>query len=137
MMLLSMRVSLLSCLLLWISAVTATLAKSPSLLPKHKPKLASAPRIRNDKGDVFQKNAPSNNNSYNKSEAAWVSGIKNSLASAMAAASSKIILAPFDTIKTLQQHSRCSVSGNPLTLMQAAQTIVQRPRGFLELYVSH
>ena len=70
-------------------------------------------------------------------EAAWLSGVKNSLASALAAASSKIILAPFDTIKTLQQHSRSSLSNNPLTLVEATRVLLKRPRGFLELYVSN
>ena len=37
-------------------------------------------------------------------EKAWIDGAKNSLASALAAAFSKTILAPFDTIKTLQQY---------------------------------
>jgi hypothetical protein len=46
-----------------------------------------------------------------------------------------LILAPFDTIKTLQQHSR-NVGSSSLTLMQAAQVIMKRPKGFLEFYVS-
>eukprot|EP00980_Cylindrotheca_fusiformis_P006984 scaffold1469_cov119-Cylindrotheca_fusiformis.AAC.28 len=67
-------------------------------------------------------------------EAAWVSGMKNSVASILAAASSKIILAPFDTIKTLQQYSRTSAATAPLTLVEAAQVLLKRPRGVLELY---
>jgi hypothetical protein len=73
-------------------------------------------------------------NHHHRSEAAWVSGVKNALASALAAACSKIILAPFDTIKTMQQHSRTSVA--PLTLVQATQEILKRPKGIMELYVS-
>jgi hypothetical protein len=44
-------------------------------------------------------------------------------------------LAPFDTIKTIQQAALNS--GNaPLTLSKAAQEILKRPKGFLEFYVS-
>jgi hypothetical protein len=68
-------------------------------------------------------------------EAAWISGVKNSLASALAAGCSKLLLAPFDTIKTLQQHSR-SAGSAPLSLIEAAHVIMKRPRGFLEFYVS-
>jgi hypothetical protein len=69
-------------------------------------------------------------------DSAWVGGMKNSLASALAAGCSKIILAPLDTIKTLQQHSRSSVSADPLSMIGAAKVILSRPKGFWELYVS-
>jgi hypothetical protein len=36
----------------------------------------------------------------------------------------------------LQQHSR-TTGAAPLTLVQAAQAIMKRPRGFLEFYVSY
>jgi hypothetical protein len=116
---------LLSLFLLIINATTAE-AKIPSLIPSNKPHIDAPRRIRDQKFAAV----PS------QSEAAWVSGMKNSLASVMAAASSKIILAPFDTIKTLQQYSRSSVSANPLTLIEASQVLLKRPRGVLELYVS-
>ena len=67
----------------------------------------------------------------------WVSGVKNSLASALAAGCSKLLLAPFDTIKVIQQHSQSYAAANPLTLVQAALAILQRPWGVLELYVSY
>lgn len=67
-------------------------------------------------------------------EAAWKSGVKNSLASALAAASSKLLLAPLDTIKTLQQSQRATGQAS-LSVVQAARAILQRPKGFLELYV--
>ncbi len=67
-------------------------------------------------------------------EAAWQSGIKNSFASALAAASSKLLLAPLDTIKTLQQSQRASGQAT-LTLIQTAKEIMKRPKGILELYV--
>ena len=77
-----------------------------------------------------------NNNSKNHREAAWVSGLKNFIASGMAAACSKLILAPFDTIKTIQQHSRTSASAaTALSFRQAAKVIMSRPNGFLEFYV--
>ena len=68
-------------------------------------------------------------------EAPWVSGFKNSLASGLAAGCSKLLLAPFDTIKTLQQASMASATTS-LTLSQATREILKRPKGFLELYVS-
>jgi hypothetical protein len=68
--------------------------------------------------------------------------MKNSVASALAAGCSKLILAPFDTIKTLQQHSRSASTATAtaaatsgLTLLQAAKTIAGRPKGILEFYV--
>ncbi|CAB9508526.1 Putative mitochondrial carrier protein PET8 [Seminavis robusta] len=66
--------------------------------------------------------------------AAWVDGLKNSMASALAAAFSKIILAPFDTIKTLQQYHQTSPDVASLTLTQAARQIMQRPGGFSNFY---
>ena len=108
----------------------ATYAKSPSLIPPKKQQQylgRSVPNVSVVRGGE---------KSRIHVEKAWVSGIKNSLASALAAGCSKLILAPFDTIKTLQQHSRSSASANPLTMIQAAQVILQRPKGFLELYVS-
>ncbi len=83
-----------------------------------------------------------NNNSHRKSmlnvrggdqNAVW-EGLKNSMASAMAAASSKTLLAPFDTIKTIQQQEMNG--GSPLSFAQAVRQISSRPKGFLELYVS-
>ena len=69
-------------------------------------------------------------------EGAWVEGAKNSLASALAAAFSKTILAPFDTIKTLQQYYQTSPNMPSLTLVEAAKIILERPGGFLNFYVS-
>jgi hypothetical protein len=155
------KYSLLSCgfLLLALSCLSSTsiivLAKSPSLLPPTKrrrpgrlPPPTTTPRIQpNDTKNVFQNNSSSNNN-HKTSEAAWVSGGKNFLASALAAACSKLMLAPFDTIKTLQQHSIMATSvgttataaaaatTTPLSLVQTAQSILSRPKGVLELYVS-
>lgn len=73
-------------------------------------------------------------------EAAWMSGLKNSLASALAAASSKLLLAPLDTIKTLQQCHHVAASPGAtgkasLSLVQAAKMILERPKGIVELYV--
>ncbi|KAG7372400.1 mitochondrial carrier protein [Nitzschia inconspicua] len=104
-------------------------ASSTTLLPQSRRR---SPRIATTKPVVrtFQPKTPS---LEPKSESAWVSGIKNSLASALAAGCSKLILAPFDTIKTLQQHSRTAGS-SPMSLMQAAEVIMKRPRGFLEFY---
>lgn len=65
-----------------------------------------------------------------KSDAA-IEGLKNTLASGMAAACSKTILAPFDTIKTVQQHVE---GGKPLGLFEAARRITNRPGGVRNLY---
>lgn len=128
-----------------LSTTTISFAKSNPLLPTKRRRLVAAvagggaqvqqaqllsrtefkPRHKN----VNETTAPNN-----LVEAAWVSGVKNSLASALAAGCSKLILAPFDTIKTLQQHSRTSAAATPLSLVQATQAILQRPRGVLELY---
>ena len=116
-------------LLLLLNAEYVVNAKSLPIVV-NKPKTFATKRIR--KESLSQSSL-----SAGKSDAAWKSGVKNSLASAMAAATSKIILAPFDTIKTLQQHSRSSLSNNPLSLMEAAKVILKRRRGFLELYVRH
>lgn len=63
---------------------------------------------------------------------ATINGIKSSAASALAAGCSKTLLAPFDTIKTMQQQARNG--GKALSLMEAARIISSRPGGFLELY---
>ena len=55
------------------------------------------------------------------------------MASGLAAACSKTILAPFDTIKTMQQQS--VHGGKALGIVEAAKLIMARPKGFLELYV--
>ena len=70
-------------------------------------------------------------------EKAWVDGAKNSLASALAAAFSKTILAPFDTIKTLQQYHQSSPNAASLSLMEASRLILERPGGFLNFYVRY
>lgn len=71
-----------------------------------------------------------------KNRNALVVGLKNFLASGCAAGCSKLILAPFDTIKTLQQHQQSSVTMNALSFVEATRSIVSRPRGVWELYVS-
>ena len=58
-------------------------------------------------------------------------GLKNSVASGLAAACSKALLAPFDTLKTVQQQTRSAV---PLTLRQTATDVLSRPGGALNLY---
>jgi hypothetical protein len=69
-----------------------------------------------------------------KKSSAAINGIKNSIASGMAAGCAKTILAPFDTIKTVQQQA--TSGGKALGLMEAARAVMSRPKGFLELYVS-
>lgn len=153
-----MLLSLLS-LVSWNNNVATMMvsAKSPSLLPKtrqRQPTLVDRPpnakttttsTTSTNRGRIRMKKTKTKTTTV--PEAPWVSGIKNSIASGLAAGCSKLILAPFDTIKTLQQHSRSftSVAGtagagaaaeSSLTLLQAAKSIMNRPRGFLEFYVS-
>jgi hypothetical protein len=45
-------------------------------------------------------------------------------------------LAPFDTIKTVQQQARQGVGAKALSFVEAAGLVVRRPRGIFELYVS-
>jgi len=71
----------------------------------------------------------------NTIEKPWVDGLKNSLASALAAAVSKTVLAPFDTIKTLQQYHQSSTVMPSLTLWEAAKLINERPGGIINFYV--
>ena len=69
------------------------------------------------------------------SSSAAAEGLKNSVASGLAAACSKALLAPFDTIKTVQQQVLQEGSGaKALSFSEAARLITSRPRGFLELY---
>ena len=65
------------------------------------------------------------------SSSALTEGLKNTLASGLAAACSKTILAPFDTLKTVQQHV---AGGNSLGMMEATRQVVSRPGGILNLY---
>mmetsp|Transcript_2820 Transcript_2820/g.7748 ORF Transcript_2820/g.7748 Transcript_2820/m.7748 type:complete len:393 (+) Transcript_2820:88-1266(+) len=118
----------------FISFSTLVSSKTPSLFPQN-------PRHRRGSGSSNSKKANGNtirlvsatNLSAKPNEAAWLSGFKNSLASGLAAGCSKLMLAPFDTIKTLQQAAL--VSGEaPLSLSKAAQEIMKRPKGFLEFY---
>ena len=74
--------------------------------------------------------------SKKSSSSATMNGIKSSAASALAAGCSKALLAPFDTIKTMQQQAVAQSSGaaKGLSLVQAAKLVCSRPGGFLELY---
>jgi hypothetical protein len=69
-----------------------------------------------------------------KRSSASLEGLKTSLASVLAAGCSKTLLAPFDTIKTMQQYHR-SLQGTSLGFWSAVQMIVSRPKGIGELYV--
>lgn len=66
-----------------------------------------------------------------RSSTAATEGLKNTLASALAAACSKTILAPFDTIKTVQQHVE---GGTSLGLVEAGRIIAARPGGMRNMY---
>mmetsp|Transcript_29000 Transcript_29000/g.78485 ORF Transcript_29000/g.78485 Transcript_29000/m.78485 type:complete len:402 (+) Transcript_29000:145-1350(+) len=108
-------------------------SKSPSLFPQnnqHRRGRRSTDSSRNSDRIQFASKATSSTKS---NEAPWVSGFKNSLASGLAAGCSKLLLAPFDTIKTLQQ-AALSSGTTSLSLSQVAQEILKRPKGFLEFY---
>lgn len=69
------------------------------------------------------------------SSSAAAEGLKNSIASGFAAACSKTLLAPFDTIKTVQQQViQQEAGGKALRFGEAVRLITSRPKGFLELY---
>lgn len=69
--------------------------------------------------------------SSSSSSKAVTEGLKNTLASGLAAACSKTILAPFDTIKTMQQHVE---GARPLGIIEAARRVSSRPGGARNLY---
>jgi hypothetical protein len=81
-----------------------------------------------------------NNNNNNKAShpaprihrqrSAQMEGLANSLASALAAGCSKALLAPFDTLKTIQQQSK-----GALSFQDACKVVMARPNGFLNFYV--
>eukprot|EP00518_Triparma_eleuthera_P015309 CAMPEP_0197563940 /NCGR_PEP_ID=MMETSP1320-20131121/29584_1 /TAXON_ID=91990 /ORGANISM="Bolidomonas sp., Strain RCC2347" /LENGTH=347 /DNA_ID=CAMNT_0043125815 /DNA_START=45 /DNA_END=1088 /DNA_ORIENTATION=- len=62
-----------------------------------------------------------------------VASLKNGLASGLSAGCVKLVLAPFDTVKTLQQHSRSLDGEKALTLGAAARELLKRG-GVGELY---
>lgn len=118
-----------------VFSTTMVSSKTPSLFPRNhqhrRGRRVSSSRNTNT-NTIRYASATSPSKSQ---EAPWVSGFKNSLASGLAAGCSKLLLAPFDTIKTLQQAA--SISGTTsLTISQAVQEILKRPKGFLEFYVS-
>lgn len=66
-----------------------------------------------------------------KESSAVTAGLKNTLASGLAAACSKSLLAPLDTIKTVQQHVE---GGKSLGFFEAGRRITGRPGGVSNLY---
>ena len=69
----------------------------------------------------------------NVRSAAWLDGLKNGLASAMAAACVKTSLQPIDAIKTIQQFHQSS-SGSSLSFLAACRKIMAGPGGFWNFY---
>jgi len=113
---------------------TMVTSKSPSLLPKYRQhRRGPGTGISRDSNNNAMRHISTSTSSSKSHEAAWISGFKNSLASGLAAGCSKLLLAPFDTIKTIQQAAL--VSGKaPLSLSKTAHEILMRPKGFLEFY---
>eukprot|EP00566_Odontella_aurita_P010789 CAMPEP_0113528006 /NCGR_PEP_ID=MMETSP0015_2-20120614/1602_1 /TAXON_ID=2838 /ORGANISM="Odontella" /LENGTH=396 /DNA_ID=CAMNT_0000426485 /DNA_START=174 /DNA_END=1364 /DNA_ORIENTATION=+ /assembly_acc=CAM_ASM_000160 len=68
------------------------------------------------------------------SSSATVDGLKNALASGLAAACSKAILQPFDTLKTVQQQTRSVGGERGLGLAEAVRKITAREGGVRNLY---
>jgi solute carrier family 25 S-adenosylmethionine transporter 26 len=64
---------------------------------------------------------------------AWVDGLKNGLASALAAGCVKTSLQPIDAIKTIQQYQQAKGTAS-LTIWEACREIVSRPGGFWNFY---
>lgn len=69
----------------------------------------------------------------NKTITAATESIKNALASGLAAAVVKATLAPFDTIKTIQQHNRL-VASEALSFWNAGRIATEKGRGIMGLY---
>lgn len=116
-------------------SITIVSSKNPSLIPQnlHPRRGPNAVSSRRNMNNNATRYVSTSNPCIKSTEAAWISGFKNSLASGLAAGCSKLLLAPFDTIKTIQQAAL--VSGKaPLSLSKAAQEILKRPNGFLEFY---
>ena len=123
--------------ILQILLLLPLLARSASLSPITKPSTAkrlTSQQLRNHSLNVRggARNDCTTTTAV-KTNTAVANGIKNFLASGLAAACSKTILAPFDTIKTMQQQS--INGGKALSILEAARLIMSRPKGFLELYV--
>ena len=70
----------------------------------------------------------------NTKRKAAISGLKNSLASALGAVCSKTALAPFDTIKTIQQEHISTLAGPSLRFFDAARMVMERGNGVLGFY---
>ena len=82
------------------------------------------------------KNQPRGSGPRKISSSAVSEGLRNSIASGLAAARSKTLLAPFDTIKTVQQQMRQEMGAKTLSFSEAARLVMKRPKGVFELYVS-
>ena len=120
-----------------VLSTTMVSSKTPSLIPQRgrgRRVISSSSSSSNTNNNTIR-HASAATSSTKSQEAPWVSGFKNSLASGLAAGCSKLLLAPFDTIKTLQQASMASATTS-LSLSQATREILKRSKGFLELYVS-
>lgn len=70
-------------------------------------------------------------NRSDESTSAVMVGIKNAVASGLATAVSKSMLAPFDTLKTVQQNHQLA---GQLTLFEAFQQVTSRKGGYGQLY---
>ena len=94
---------------------------------------SSAKKLNLQLGWVRSKAAtpPPQSKTSSSTSSAITDGLKNTLASGLAAACSKTILAPFDTIKTVQQHVE---GGKSLGLLEAARQVSSRPGGIFNLY---
>jgi len=139
----SRRVALLSALYLFFLSFQISHAKLSIFSPRAssnihlqtvprgggwaKAKVATVPASSKSTTTVAQQHQPATSSS----SSAITEGLKNTLASGLAAACSKTILAPFDTLKTVQQHV---AGGKSLGLMEATRKVVSRPGGVLNLY---
>jgi len=147
--------------LVFSTAMVSVSSKTPSFFPRRQHKQKQLHRRGRGRKNISSKNnntiirhvsssspspSPSSELNSHHQEAPWISGFKNSLASGLAAGCSKMLLAPFDIIKTLQQASLATAASTTgttttvaavskgLSITQAAQVILNRPKGFLEFY---
>jgi len=123
---------LLSCTIQFVSCTSITVTTTPTSLNSPRLKSLSIAQIRVAairKAKIVGDNIGNKRARGGGKNAAIWEGLKNGMASALAAASSKTLLAPFDTIKTMQQQAN-----ERLSILKTASIICDRPQGIWELY---
>jgi len=117
----------ISCIVSLLIAVNSKRSNSVSSI-----QVVSTTKTKNIQAQTQATATKKKNNNKTVASAA-TEGIKNALASGLAAALVKVALAPFDTIKTIQQRNRF-VADEALSFINAAKVATDKGRGALGLY---